>query len=259
MPVDTSKSPGYRKHTTRHLAVVTLSDAVTRKRKSHYLGEYGPPSSRERYHRLIAQWEASGRCLPSETAREEPRDRSSPSISVGTLILEYWRWAKTCHGHSEQGCIRIALRLLREMYGSSPADQLGPSKLRLVRDAMIHGDRNATPPRKPWARKSVNKQIHRITAMFKWAASREILPVSVYQCLKTLEPLKRGRTTAAEGELIKPVSPEIVEATRPFLSQQISALIDPQRSLNPARQFTPHGTGVALGAPGVHAEEHVQR
>jgi len=64
--------------------------------------------------------------------------------------------------------------------------------------------------------------------MFKWAASREMLPASVYQGLKTLDPLKRGRTTAAEGDPVKPVSPEIVNATRPFLSDQINAMIDLQ-------------------------------
>jgi integrase len=61
--------------------------------------------------------------------------------------------------------------------------------------------------------------------MFKWAACREMLPVSVYQSLKTLEPLKRGRATAAESEPIKLVPPAIVESTRPFLIRQINALI----------------------------------
>jgi len=90
-----SNSPAYRKHTDRNLAVVTLYDAFTKKRRSYYLGDYDTPASREKYHRLIARWEAGGRRLPGEQAPDEPGNNSPSSVSVEAMILEYWRWVKS--------------------------------------------------------------------------------------------------------------------------------------------------------------------
>ncbi|MCY2953123.1 MAG: site-specific integrase [Planctomycetota bacterium] len=126
------------------------------------------------------------------------------------------------------GNLAVVLRVLTQMFGTTVATEFGPTKLRLVREAMVWGDATATPPRRPWTRQSINKQIRRIAAVFRWAASQEMVPAAVCQALKTLEPLQRGQTTAKESEPIKPVSPEVVNAVRPFLSRQINALIDLQ-------------------------------
>ena len=64
--------------------------------------------------------------------------------------------------------------------------------------------------------------------MFRWAASQEMIPASVYQSLDTVEALKRGRTTAREGKKVAPVPQERVDAVRPFVSRQVAAVIDLQ-------------------------------
>ena len=68
--------PSYRKRKDRNQALVTLTDAVTKRRRDYWLGEYGTPASRERYHRLIAEWEANGRRLPDP----------EPSVSAGRCL-----------------------------------------------------------------------------------------------------------------------------------------------------------------------------
>ena len=51
--------PSYRLHKPTKQAVVTLDH------RDVYLGRYDTPMSREKYDRLIAQWLANGRKLPT--------------------------------------------------------------------------------------------------------------------------------------------------------------------------------------------------
>jgi integrase len=118
--------------------------------------------------------------------------------------------------------------VLLQLIGSTPAVEFGPKKLKLVRDEMVRGNLEVEHPRKPWSRKYANGQIQRICAVFKWAASHEMLPASIYEQFKTLPSLKRGRCNAREGRKIKAVPIHQVEATRPFLSRQADALVSLQ-------------------------------
>src|SRR4051794_26593733 len=77
----TVRTPSYRRHKARDCAVVTIGG------KDHYLGRYNSPESREKYHRLIAEWLAT-RDLPPR--QEEPG--KSP-LTVSELILAYWKFA----------------------------------------------------------------------------------------------------------------------------------------------------------------------
>ena len=178
--------PTYRQRKGYDQAIVTLTDSVTRYRKDYWLGAYGSPESRELYHRVLAQWESGGRRLPV-TLDDKPADIAQ--VSVTEVLNAYWKWASKYYGHSELGCMRMVIRLLRQMYGSTSAADFGPNRLRLIREQMILGDPNADPPRKPWARRTVNHNVHRIIAIFKWAASHELIPAGV--CTSGSRPCRR--------------------------------------------------------------------
>jgi integrase len=64
--------------------------------------------------------------------------------------------------------------------------------------------------------------------MFKWAASHEMLPATVHGQLKTVGALRRGASPAVESDPVEPVPIETVEATKPFLSRQVKALVELQ-------------------------------
>src|SRR5262249_38260878 len=64
---------------------------------------------------------------------------------------------------------------------------------------------------------------------FKWGASEELVPVTVYQALQTLPGLRKGRTEARESEPVKPADPAHVAATLPFLSSHVRAMVELQR------------------------------
>lgn len=259
------KVPGYRQRPGYGQALVTLTDAVTRRRRDYWLGEHGTPESRERYHRLIALWEAGGRRLP-ESDWDAPPAEKQAGLTIDEMILAYFTWAETYYRPTEAGTLKVALRLLRVMFGQSPAAEFGPQKLRLVRDAMIRGSATETPVRPPWTRVYCNQQCRRIRAMFKWAASHEMLPVSVHQTLATVEPLKRGRTAAREGRKVAPAPMELVDACRPHLCRQVNALIDLQLLtgarcgelviLRPIDIDTGRKDGVWLYRPARHKNEH---
>lgn len=216
------KAPSYRHRKGSEQAVVTLSDARTKKRRDYWLGPYGSPESYERYYRILAEWEAGKRTLPTIETERAP---SADGIKVFEVIHAYWSYAREHYEPSEAGCIRVAGRLLRQFYGQTPAVEFGPKKLRFLREQMISGDENIDPPRPSWSRVYINQQIKRIRRMFKWAVSHEMLPVAVAQQLATIEPLKRGRSNARENEPVRPVPVERVEAVEPYVSKQVWAII----------------------------------
>jgi len=51
--------PKYRHYKPNDLAVVRIDG------RDHYLGKYNSPESREKYHRLIAEWLGRSPALPS--------------------------------------------------------------------------------------------------------------------------------------------------------------------------------------------------
>jgi len=65
--------------------------------------------------------------------------------------------------------------------------------------------------------------------MFKWAASEQLVPASVYHALKTVERLKKGRTTAHETTPVRPVEDKVIEATLPLLPMAVADMVQFQR------------------------------
>jgi hypothetical protein len=125
MPVSVSepRDPKYRHYKPKNLGVVRING------HDEYLGRYNSPESRERYHRLIAEWIANGRQSLPQPA--DKADESPPPLSVNDLILAYWQYAKTYYVKNgsptrEIEEIRMALRPLRHLYGSPPQKSLVP-------------------------------------------------------------------------------------------------------------------------------------
>lgn len=217
--------PSYRCRTGTNKAIVTLTDSASGKRKDFWLGDYGSTASREKYHRVLLEWELAGGRWPA-TNRSAPTERT---VVIKDIIESYWAWSQTQKSAGELGAQKSALRVLRQYFGGSPADAFGPKALRLVRESMIKGEAKGKHPRQPWSRKTVNQQVQRIIALFRWAAGQELVPASVHQQLRMIEPLKRGKTSARERLPVRPVDDAVVGAIRPFVSRQVWALIQLQR------------------------------
>ena len=93
----------------------------------HYLGPYGSPESRERYARLLAEYEASGRHGPVH----------EQEIRITEALARYLSHAENYYGAREFVNMRPALRDLARLYGGDRASTFGAIGLRVLRQGMI--------------------------------------------------------------------------------------------------------------------------
>jgi integrase len=206
--------PKYRHYKPKNLAVVRIDE------HDHYLGPYNSPESQAKYRRLVAEWLARGGTV--RNGRGTKKAAEPPPLTIDEVILAFWKHAQKYYvgpegrPTSELDNLRDALRPLRKLYGTTPAHEFGPLALRAVRDLMV---------RSGLARTTTNARIHRIRRIFRWAASVELLSESVVEKLRTVEGLKRGRTSARETDAVEPVPIEHVEATLPHLPPPVVALV----------------------------------
>jgi len=249
------RQPKYRLHKARKCAVVTLNG------KNHYLGAYESPGSYEQYARLIAEWQRNHGSLPQASAI--PGLKARP-MTVSELILAYFRYAEgyyVKHGQqtSEVGCIRQALRAARRIHGSTPAGLFGPKALKDVRQSLVESGR---------CRNSINKDIHRIKRMYRWAVEEEILSASTYHQLQCVRGLAKGKSAARETPGVRPVLRKHVDAILPLLPPPVAAMVQlqlltgarPQEvsCLRPS-DVKDAGSGVWHYVPLSHKTEHHNR
>jgi integrase len=208
--------PSYRLHKQSGQAVVTLPDRLGN-RRDVLLGKYGTPESRLEYTRVLAEWETGGR----QVSRSEP----TTDLSLNELLVAYMQFAEGYYRHadgtptSEADNIRLALRPLKRLYAHSSAAQFDSLALEAVREEMIRGGR---------CRKRVNRDINRVRRLFRWAASKRLVPDAVHQSLSTVEGLKAGRSVARETAPVRPVAEQVVEATIPHMRPQVAAMVQLQ-------------------------------
>ncbi len=185
-------------------------------RPGHYLGPYGPPEAEERYKRLVAELLTTGG-LPTD----RPAGTPAPGLSVNEVILAYVTFARGYYVKdgkptSELPLVRDALRLLREHYGTTPAAEFGPLRLKALRETLVA---------RGICRKSVNQRIGRIKRLFKWGVENELAPAAVHRGLSAVAGLRLGRSEAKESDPVGPVADADVNAVLPHMNRQVAAMV----------------------------------
>ena len=184
--------------------------------KRHYIN--APYESGEgwgQYWDLIRQWENNGyKPFPTHV---------KTGISVNELAAKYLGW------FSEQGytketiehCQR-AMQFLIDQCGHLSTAEFTRHTLKSLQEKLeaegVHG--------KPYPRESVNRYVRFIVRAFTEGEERgwgvdENLPGQ----LAKVRPLRQGRTLAPEYQEVDPVEIDVVEATLPFLSEVIRAMV----------------------------------
>ena len=136
--------------------------------------------------------------------------RDPDAITVVEVLGKYYEHAVSYYSDSdgkptkELACMKSAIKPVRELYGDVPAIEFGPKKLAAVRQRMIGLG---------WCRNLINRRVNLIRRVFKWGVAEELIPASVLEALRTLGPLLDGRTEARESAPVRPVSPEVVDAS----------------------------------------------
>jgi integrase len=213
MSVRPLRTPSYRRHKPTGQAVVTLSG------RDFYLGRYGSRESRAEYDRLVTEWLSNGRGLP------RPASADGSDITINEMLLAFDTWAEAYYRKGgvitgEVTNIRYAIKLLRQLYGSTMAREFGPLQLKTVRQAIAESG---------LCRNEVNRRTRIIVRAFRWAVSEGMIPPSVHHGLQAVSGLRRGRCDVRESEPVKPVPDAFVEAVRPHVSRRIWTMIELQR------------------------------
>jgi integrase len=201
--------PSYRRHKPTDQAVVTIDG------RDIYLGKWNSAASRAEYNRLIGEWLAAGRRLPV----------SGNDITVAELSRAYLAHAKSYYVKNGKPTgwlvhIKLVIRHLRTAYGHTRAVKFGPLAFKALRQGLIE---------KGHSRGYINKLMAIVQRIFKWGASEQLVPGSVYQDLRTVEGLRRGRCEAPDHPPVKPVPDEAVDAVLPFLPPVVADMVRFQR------------------------------
>ena len=204
-------TPKYRKHRASGQAIVTLYG------RDFYLGPHGTKASRIEYDRLIGEWLAAGR--PSQM----PSVQSD--ITIVELTAAYRRYGKEYYRKAGKPTdtnhqIHRATELLAEKYGRTNAVDFGPLAFQAFQAGLIKRD---------LSRKTINHFTSVVRRMFRWAVTKELVPVTVLQALVAVPNVPKDRTAARETLPVRPVEDTVVEATLPHLPSVVADLVRFQR------------------------------
>jgi integrase len=209
--------PSYCLHKRSGKAYVTIGG------QEKYLGTYDSPESHVAYDRLVAEWLASGRTTPAAPAKSD----APPSVTVTMLLGAFWEHAQTAYPAppfapgkrpaGELGNYYDVIKVLRPLYGTTSAAEFGPRRLRALAETMIG---------LKWSRNYINRSLSRVKAIFKFGVAHELIEPSVHHKLAAVDGLKRGRSAARETDPIKPVAEHALDATLPYLSRHVRAMVE---------------------------------
>lgn len=187
-----------------------------------YLGLHGSEESLVRYRQFLAELQESRSAREAGIALAP----SGAPQTIAETLLAYRAFAKTYYvgpdglPNKEFVELGLALKPLRELFGNLPAAEFGPKKLKTLRQYLIDEQQ--------LSRGVVNARINRVRRFFKWAVAEELIPPSVFEGLRAVDGLRRGRTTAREANGVAPVPVEYVQLTLPYLSPQVRAMVQIQ-------------------------------
>jgi integrase len=208
--------PSYRHYKRTNQAVVTLDG------QDYYLGEYGSLDSKKKYQRLIDAWLAQRQFGSAAPEPLPPLAAAMNTPTVNDLILAYLRYAESYYKpcpdgeQKEVGCLRDALRILRQLCGRTPAEEFGPKALKALRAAMVEKD---------WARTYINHQIDRVRRMFRWATEEQLIPANIYHALCAVRGLRKGLPGVRESKKVRPVSVNDIKPVLKRVQPMVKAII----------------------------------
>ncbi|MDZ4689545.1 MAG: tyrosine-type recombinase/integrase [Planctomycetaceae bacterium] len=186
------------------------------------IGGEPSPEAKAAYGRLIADLAQNPQQTPNSRTVRSGLSRAT-AVTVNHVCLRFVETALpryvTPDGEpsAEDRCHRGVLRLLRSLFGATPAADFGPLKARVVRDAMIA---------KGWGRRFTNKQMVRLRQIFKLAVSYELIPADVLASLKSLPALRPGDIDKPDPPARRAVPLEDIETVKARLLQRNRDIVD---------------------------------
>ncbi len=200
-----AKAPTLRSHLSGQ-SVVTLDG------RDFYLGKHDSPESLARYAVLIGIYQAGGLKLPEDFDAElldakasflappapQPSQQAKQTLLVRHVTASY-REHITSKYPDEVFRMTKLLDDIDKHEGDTPADDYGP--LALQRQRWIDAGN---------ARVYCNRLNNAVVRMFKYAVSQELVKSETWQRLKSVEPLRIGRTSGRKRlRLVRQLRPYV--------------------------------------------------
>ena len=218
--------------------------------KDLVLGRWKSKEATKAYQRFLAEFEADSTSI-------EPVYLSITDVAVHYAKFAKGYYRKNGETTSEFISVQIAMRKLRSLYGDVAPQEFGPRSFKVVREQFLTSE---------VSRSTINRYMLHIVRAFRIAASDELIPAGLYQALKSVEPLRKGRTQAKEPRKIRPAEEAMIEATLPHLPGIVADMVRLQlltgmrpgelcelRPMDVDRQFE---GGVWIYHPASHKNEH---
>lgn len=174
--------------------------------KHIYLGEWGSQEANTAYQNFLRQMNeinapiAKGGGLPV-------------CVAVGKF-LDYSK--EYFHNLGEYTNRKSTLRVFSEFFEWTPITEIGPLK---VMELMDHLANQKLP------RTRVNRVLTHIKRMMDWLVSRELIGPEKLAAIKSVKPLKAGRSAAVEMPPVEPVPLSTVEQTLKKIRKPLSDMI----------------------------------
>jgi len=202
--------PSFRLHKPSGQAVVTMSG------KDFYLGRYDSADAKQRYLKLLAEWEAANR----SSCFGEPVER----LTMAQVALSYLEYAQDYYGPGSREYVnlKLAVKPLSALYADHSARSFGPAEFKSCRQWWL-----TNPDR---TRQYVNKQVKRLLRVIKWAVSEGMMPPESHAACKCVEPLKLGKCRAPESLKVTSVPDGRVQAVLEELSPIVADMVRFQRA-----------------------------
>jgi integrase len=183
-------------------------------------GSFTDPDTPRRFDAFKAQWLLNGRELSEEMLGARAARPGAVSLDeLAERFLAHLRQRKPAAWIANNlHRVEHGLRPARALYGPQPAAEFSPRKLEAVRRSLVVGEK--------LSRREINRRILEIRRCFRWAVAQELVPGDRAHALEALDPLAPGEFGTREGRTVGPVARETVDATLPYLTRPLAALVE---------------------------------
>jgi integrase len=194
-----------------------------RRYKDYTLGVAGSAEAKAEYTRIFAELEqnkamlsAVGASPPKPSQGELPLPRPGKPLYVARIVLAYLERVKPVISAKHYCRVLRALRPVAELYGRRLATDFDSLAFEQIQASFVASG---------LCRRYCNQLAMIVKQCFRWGASKKLLPISVFEGLRTVEALRRGRTSAPESQPVRPANLADVEATLPYMGQITADLV----------------------------------
>lgn len=199
--------------------------------KRYYTGRWGAKEAEQEYRRMIAQVVLPALGEEATTVPAAPTTIPADQLLVEDLAAEYLDYVVKCHPppSREADNVGYAIKELLEIHARTHVARFTPTALLAYRTHIMRPDRaGGVQGKRQLCRRSINRRVASVRKMFKWGVSREMVPVSIWQALTTLEAVKPGTFGLTDRPAVKDASLDDVCAVLPHLSRVVRTMVQVQ-------------------------------